>query len=277
MMDDKESTTPSYRQVQFDFSTKHVLVTGASRGIGLAVAAGFCAAGARVSVLADDDTVHDVAADLSSTSSAPITGYCCDISNVEQVDKTVADLDSIDVLINNAGIEKATPVINAKSDNRHPNGSDDVFRRIIDVNVMGNWYMSRAVATKMADGANMVFTCSIWSRTAVADYSAYCASKHAVLGFMRSLAHELAPRNIRVNGVCPGWVRTQASMQSLEHMSAANAKAKDEMLSEIIDAQLLDGLMIPADLVSTYLFLASDAASNITGQAFTVDRGEVLA
>lgn len=91
------------------------------------------------------------------------------------------------------------------------------------------------------------------------------------------MAQELAPKGIRVNGVCPGWVRTDAAMLSLENMAKRTGRPEQDLLDEITGAQIMDGLMEPKDMAATYLFLASDAASDIVGQAIMVDRGEVLA
>ena len=119
-------------------------------------------------------------------------------------------------------------------------------------------------------------TASMWGKTGVAEFGAYCASKHANIGFVRSLAKELGPLGISVNAVCPGWVRTRASMKSLAVMSGRQERDEKDLLNEITSAQAFAGLMEPADMAETYMFLASDAADNITGQAITVDRGELL-
>ena len=92
----------------------------------------------------------------------------------------------------------------------------------------------------------------------------------------RSLAQELAPRLISVNAICPSWVHTQASMRSLAEMSRRSGRSEADLLAEITGAQALTGLMEPEDMADMYLFLASDAARNITGQAYTVDRGELM-
>jgi 3-hydroxybutyrate dehydrogenase len=94
---------------------------------------------------------------------------------------------------------------------------------------------------------------------------------------MRVLAKELGPRGIRVNAVCPGWVRTRAALRSLREVASQAGVAEEAMLDEILSAQALPGLMEPADVASLYLFLASDLARDITGQAVNVDRGEVMA
>ena len=122
----------------------------------------------------------------------------------------------------------------------------------------------------------VIFTASVWGKSAVAEFSAYCASKHAVIGLTRSFAHELAPRGITVNAVCPGWVRTEASLRSLKVMSERAGRSETSMLDDILAGQALGGLMEPEDVAPLYLFLASDAAASITGQSYGIDRGEVM-
>ena len=127
----------------------------------------------------------------------------------------------------------------------------------------------------MHAGASIINTASIWGRVAEPQFGAYVASKHAIIGLTKTWARELGPRGIRVNAVCPGWVRTDASMRSLGRMAEQAAVGEQELLERIVGAQALPGLMEPADVADTYLFLASDLAANITGQSLGVDRGEV--
>ena len=255
----------------YNFNGKNVLVTGASRGIGYAIAKGFSAAGANVTILSENAEVEKAAKRLSGETGVSVHAIQCDITDKVSVRHAIEQFDHIDVAINNAGLERITPILDQDDE------VEEIFRRIVDVNVMGTFYVTRYVAQKMPRGSSMIFTCSIWSRTAVPEFSAYCSTKHANLGFMRSMAAELMPRGIRVNGVCPGWVRTAASLKSLENMSIRTGRSEAELLDEIVGAQISDGLMEPEDVTSTYLFLASESSSNIVGQAFTVDRGEFLA
>jgi 3-hydroxybutyrate dehydrogenase len=154
---------------------------------------------------------------------------------------------------------------------------EETFARIIAINVVGTYYVTRAALPLMKAGSNIVLTSSIWGKTGAADFAAYVTSKHANIGFMRVLAKELGPRGIRVNAVCPGWVRTRAALRSLKEVSRRAGTCEADMLDSILAGQALPGLMEPEDVADLYLFLASDHARNMTGQAVNVDRGEVMA
>lgn len=256
--------------MKFDFSDKNVLITGANRGIGLGVAEAFLDAGANLTIVALEDDVSSVAASLSQQYQTTVSGLQCDISDYEQVAAMAESAGSVDILINNAGLEYITPITDTSEN------VDDVFRKIIEINIIGTFSVTRRLLPKMPDGGRIVNTASMWGKTAVAEFSAYCASKHAVIGLTRSLAQELAPRRISVNAVCPGWVRTLASMRSLSYMAARQQRTEADLLDEIVSAQALEGLMEPSDMAAMYLFLSGPAASNITGQSYTVDRGELM-
>ncbi len=254
----------------FDFTGKSVLVTGASRGIGFGVARAFALAGADLTILADDAGVTEAGSALSRLAGRPIRALQCDITDRAAVRRALASFDNLDVLVNNAGLERITPIAAADPT------VEETFRRIIDINVMGTYFVTRDALPKLAQGGRIIFTASIWSRTAAPEFSAYVASKHAVMGFMRTLSMELGPRGINVNAVAPGWVRTDASMLSLKRMAESTGRPEDDILGEIMAGQSLPGLMEPSDIAELYLFLASDAARNITGQTFNIDRGEVM-
>ncbi|MGI9417592.1 MAG: SDR family NAD(P)-dependent oxidoreductase [Geminicoccaceae bacterium] len=253
-----------------DFTGKSVLITGASRGIGYGIAKAFASAGADLTIVADDPKTTDAAAELGKLAGRPVRGMIADIADRAAVTSTVGTLEKIDVLINNAGLELITPIDEKGGE------VEDTFRRIVDINVNGSFFVTREALRKIPDGGRIIFTASVWGKSAEAGFSAYCASKHAVIGLMRTLAKELGPRNITVNAVCPGWVKTVASMRSLGRMAVREKRDEQALLDDIVATQAIGGLMQPDDIAGPYLFLASTAAANITGQALNIDRGELM-
>jgi NAD(P)-dependent dehydrogenase (short-subunit alcohol dehydrogenase family) len=241
---------------------KSVLVTGASRGLGLAIATAFFGAGAAVMLLAEDGDVEDAARTLGAD------GFVADIADHAQIVAALREIKRIDVLVNNAGLERLTPLEDISADN------EAVFRRILEVNVAGTFLMTRAALGRMPSGGRIINTASVWGRVAEPLFGAYVASKHAVIGLTKTWAKELGPRGITVNAVCPGWVETEGSMRSLARLAERAGRPEAELLSGIVGAQALPGFMQPADIVGPYLFLASDGAANITGQSIGIDRGE---
>lgn len=241
---------------------KSVVITGSSRGIGAGLARAFHEQGATLHLVALDDGVHAVAAELDATSAK------ADIAIESDVARAIAPLRRIDVLINNAGLELMTPLDGSTQSRRD-------FRRIVKINVIGTMLVTTEALSLMPAGSSIVNTASIWGRVAESRFGAYVASKHAVIGLTKTWAKELGPRGIRVNAVCPGWVRTEASMRSLEKMAQDTGAPQEELLDAIVGGQALPGLMEPADVAGPYLFLASELAKNVTGQTLGVDRGEV--
>lgn len=249
--------------MSLSFCGKTVVITGASRGIGLGIAKGFAQAGASLHLIANDAAVHERAHDLGAT------GTEADIADREAVGAALEPISRIDVLINNAGLELMTPITDSSDE------AEAAFRRIIEINIIGTALVTARALPRMQAGASIINTASIWGRVAEARFGAYVASKHAIIGLTKTWAKELGPKGIRVNAVCPGWVRTEASMRSLGRMAEQGAVSEAALLEDIVGAQALPGLMEPADMAGTYLFLASDLAANITGQSLGVDRGEV--
>ena len=254
----------------FDFTGKRVLVTGASHGIGAAVAMAFAEAGADLAILSSTKDIIATGKDIAAAAERPVTAEVCDITDRAAVKRVVGGLGKLDVLVNNAGLELITPILEPGDE------VEKTFERIIQINVIGTYYVTREAVKSMQAGASIVLTASVWGKSAAAEFSAYVTSKHANIGFMRTLARELGPRGIRANAVCPGWVKTRAALRSLTNMSKKAKRPEQDMLNDILAAQCLTGLMEPEDVASLYLFLASDAARNITGQAYNVDRGEIL-
>jgi 3-hydroxybutyrate dehydrogenase len=253
-----------------DLSNKCVLVTGASRGIGFGIAECFAEAGADLAILADDESVHDAASRLSKAYGKPVRAYVADITEKAALRSVFGGITKLDVLVNNAGLELITPLTDFRDE------IDETFARIMDINVRGTWNVTRAALPLLKPGARIINTASVWAKSAVGEFAAYIASKHAVVGLTRTFARELGPKGITVNAVCPGWVRTVASVRSAGVMAERTQRAEADIFADVVAAQCLPGLMEPPDVAGLYLFLASDLAANITGQAIGVDRGEFL-
>ena len=244
-------------------ANKTVLITGASRGIGEGLAAAFAAAGARLHVLAEDEAILRVASRLGAT------GHVADITDEKMVGRVFSSLPPLDVLINNAGLERMTPLEDRDQTTLA------LFRRIIDVNIVGTTLVTQAALAKLASGGSIINTASVWGRSVEPMFGAYVCSKHAIIGLTKTWARELGPRGIRVNAVCPGWVLTESSLRSASVIAARQGRTEASVIESVVAAQALPGgLMEPADIAGTYLFLASDWAANVTGQSLGVDRGE---
>ncbi|MFT8367981.1 MAG: SDR family oxidoreductase [Acetobacter papayae] len=246
----------------FDFSGRSVLITGASRGIGLGIARAFAAAGASLSLVAQDETMPEVAATLGAR------GYVADIGNAAAMADILHDHGPVDVLVNNAGLERLTPVT------AQDEQTVGLFEQVIHTNIVGTYHVTRLALPHMGEGGCILNTASIWGRVAEPLFGAYVASKHAIIGLTKTWAKELGPRGIRVNAVAPGWVKTEASLRSLAAMAERSGRDEADLMQGILDGQALSGFMNPDDISSTYLFLASAHAASITGQTFGVDRGE---
>ncbi len=246
-----------------NFAGQTVVITGASRGIGLGIAKGFGLAGATLHLIADDPATPAAAAAIGAA------GHVLDITDAPAVAAHMAEIPRIDVLINNAGLERLTPLDDTSDE------AAVTFRRILDINVTGTYLVTRAALANMRQGGRIISTSSVWGRVGEPLFGAYVASKHAIIGLTKSWAKELGARGINVNAVAPGWVKTEASMRSLRLMAARRNIAEAALLDEILAGQALPGLMEPADIAGAYMFLASSYAANITGQTFCADRGEV--
>lgn len=242
---------------------RSVVITGASRGIGHAIARGFASAGADLHLIADDPSVMSVADELRAR------GYVADITSRTALEQVFAKIGNVDVLVNNAGLERLTPLADLSDDNAR------IFRRIIDINITGTFLATQHALPRMGINGRVISTSSAWGRAPEPLFSAYVASKHAIIGLTKTWAKELGPRGITANAVAPGWVRTEASLRSLEEMARRQQRSEQEMLGDILAGQAIDGLMDPDDVVGPYLFLASSMAGNITGQTIGIDRGEV--
>ncbi|MDH0896299.1 MULTISPECIES: SDR family NAD(P)-dependent oxidoreductase [unclassified Pseudomonas] len=254
-----------------DYRGKRVLLTGAASGIGRGLARAFAEQGATLELL--DRNAEALAAVADEL--APLTDVAWACVELGDSDAVAAYVERrghlpLDVLINNAGVEYATPLAETGAE------ADARWQALLDNNVASMLRLTRGLQGQLRDGASVINQASIWGLKGVPGFSAYVASKHAVIGLTRSLAWELGPRRIRVNAVCPGWIGTDAAMRSLAVMAQANGRSEADELALILAAQAVPELLTPADLAGTFLFLGSALAAPVTGQALSVSHGEVM-
>jgi meso-butanediol dehydrogenase / (S,S)-butanediol dehydrogenase / diacetyl reductase len=242
-----------------DFQDRVVIITGGASGMGAASAGEFAAGGAKVVVVDRNAALaEEVAVRVGGVA---VTG---DVSSSEFCDAVVANAINwygrVDVLVNAAGV-----IVRASGQDT----TDEQWHHIMGVNVSGTFFMCRAAVRvmKAAGGGAIVNFGSVWGDLGSAGVAAYCASKGAVHNLTRALAMDHAADGIRVNGVCPGEVRTPMLQ------SERSEPVTDEMLDRIAATVPMGRLAEPIEIARVVAFLASDAASYMTGALVSVDAG----
>ncbi len=245
----------------YDFKGKTALVTGASRGIGRAIAIALARGGASVALnYAGNEVAAKEALDLVVKAGAPKAKlWRFDVADpaacARAVEEIVAELGGLHILVNNAGIAVDQLVMRLK---------DEDWNRTLQVNLTGNFNLIRAVTRPMmkAKGGAIINLTSVVGEMGNAGQAAYAAAKAGQIGLTKSVARELASRNIRVNAVAPGYIDTD--------MTAAIAEAAKAKLQEMIP---LSRLGTADDVANAVAFLASDQASYVTGEVLRVNGG----
>ena len=195
----------------------------------------------------------------------------CDVTSSDEVadlfNRVGKEKKQIDILVNNAGLGGGNPI---------DDSSDEHWKAVISTNLHGPFYCSRAVLPWMPDGGRIVNISSILGRFGVPGYTAYCCSKHGLIGFTRALALELAPRRITVNAVCPGWVETEMALQGMRSGAEAAGISYEEFRGRALGRVPLKEIIQPEEIGELVCFLSSTRAKNITGQSYNVCGGQVM-
>ncbi|NTU97082.1 MAG: SDR family oxidoreductase [Chlorobiaceae bacterium] len=235
---------------------KTVVITGAAAGIGLASSLRFARAGARIFGLDRNPVIVELHREIPG-----FTGLQCDLTEKAEIPALLGSLgaDNIDVLVNNAGINPAPSSLTETS--------EDVWHRLLETNLTGTYRITQAVLERMHQGV-IINISSILALSGARKNAAYAATKGALVSLTRAMARDHGPA-IRVNCVCPGAVQTEMFEEYLNRCDD-----REEERERIRRAIPLQRLGKPEDIADAVFFLASDAASWITGQILVVDGGD---
>jgi NAD(P)-dependent dehydrogenase (short-subunit alcohol dehydrogenase family) len=248
-----------------------ILVTGGGRGIGRAIALAFAEPGSVVAIAARTRADLDATAgDILARGATPVA-VAMDVTDEQSVARGFDEIRSIapalDVIVNNAGAGGGRPI--------HTTDTAS-WRRIMDTNVLGTFFVTRQAVPMLAEGGRVINMSSVLGRFGVPGYTAYCASKHAVIGFTRALALELVARKITVNAVCPGWVDTDMARLGMESGGRAMGLTYEEFRSRALDAVPIGRIIQPSEVANLVKFLASPLAGAITGQTYNICGGQTM-
>lgn len=246
------------RTPSFSLEGRHALVTGGSSGIGLGCAVALAEVGARVTIMARrreqlDDAVAAMAE--AGLAAEALTG---DIADIESMAAAVESLRPLDIFVNSAGLARHSPATETQVTD---------FDAVMDVNLRGAYFASQTVAKAMIADGRQGSIINISSQMAVVggiDRAVYCASKHAVEGFTKSMAIELGPHRVRVNTICPTFIRTPLTEQTFSQPARVKWIEEKIKLGRVGEVE---------DIMGAVQFLASDASALVTGTALLIDGG----
>jgi 3-hydroxybutyrate dehydrogenase len=249
------------------------LVTGGGRGIGRAVVLDLAAAGASVAVAARTRAETDAVARAAVAAGAKAMAFSVDVADPASVRALFTDaraaMGDLDILVNGAGVAPSAPLVKT---------TDEQWRQAIDVNLSGVFYCLReALPSMTARGwGRVVNIASIAGKTGTPYIAAYAASKHGLLGLTKVAALEVAARGVTVNAVCPGYVDTPMTDESVRRIVEKTGVSAAEVRRRLEESSPQKRLYTAAEVSALVLFLCGDTAAGINGQALSVDGGTVV-
>ncbi|CAH0292205.1 D-beta-hydroxybutyrate dehydrogenase [Massilia sp. Bi118] len=245
---------------------KHAVVTGASRGIGLAIARGLLEQGARVTLMARSAEALDAAA---RGLGGGVAWQTVDVSDPSSVEQAFALAGAVDILVNNAGQAVAGPFLRTDT---------ETWQQMLDVNLNGAFHCIQAALPGMLDAGwgRIVNLASTAGLTGYRYVAAYCAAKHGLVGLTRALALELATKGVTVNAVCPGYTDTDIVQDAVANIVRKTGRTEEQARAELASANPQGRLVAPGEVAHAVTMLCFPAAAAMNGQAIAVAGGEVM-
>ena len=247
---------------------KVALVTGGGRGIGRAVAVRLAREGARIAVAGR--TASEIEEVASQVGGVAVPLDLADRASIRTALAALAErLGRVDVLVNNAGIAGSAPFDRT---------SDELWDQMMAVNVGGAFALCRALVPPMiaAGWGRVVNVASNAGLTGYAYTTAYCASKHAMIGMTRAIAVEVARTPVTVNAVCPGWVRTKMTDDAVARISGKTGRSPEDARASLEAMSPQRRMVEPDEVAHVVAMLCADEARSIHGQAIPIDGGQVM-
>jgi NAD(P)-dependent dehydrogenase (short-subunit alcohol dehydrogenase family) len=262
------------QQAQTPLAGQHAIVTGASRGIGAAIADQLGRLGADVTLMSlPEPELAEQVGRIREAHGVRTQGIVVDFSDEARTEAAFAEataaFGAVQILVNNAGIALAAPF--AKTDRAF-------WQRMIDIDLTGPFLCTRQVAPAMvkAGYGRIVSVVSTAGHSGYPYCAAYCAAKHGMIGLTRALAREWAKTGVTVNAVCPGYADTDVVAKTIDNIVAKTGRSREQALAELTAHNPQGRLIKPAEVAEAVGFLCLPSSASITGQSVMVDGGEIL-
>jgi NAD(P)-dependent dehydrogenase (short-subunit alcohol dehydrogenase family) len=253
---------------------QHAFVTGASRGIGAAIARELAEAGANLSITGrDTDALDSVRAEIVEATGVDVCPYAFDVTDAEAISRIVEEasgvLGPVSILVNNAGAATSAPFM--KTDLAR-------WQSLLDINLTGPFLLTQAVLPAMlaAKSGRVINVASTAGMIGYSYVAPYVASKHGVIGLTKALATEYAKSGVTFNSVCPGFTETDIAARTIDTMVTKAGRTADEAYAELAALNPQGRLVQPGEVAQAVGWLALPGSSSINGQSIAVAGGEVM-
>ncbi|MEX3811310.1 SDR family NAD(P)-dependent oxidoreductase [Paraburkholderia sp. BR13439] len=257
---DARSRKDAWRRIFLEYRnmTKRILVTGASRGIGLSIAQTLAGKGYALDLLTSSEASADALRGEPFVTDMQARVHALDLADAQAVSRFASSWrDELWAIVNNAGICKTFGLLDS---------GDDPLDEVLGTNLIGPYLLTKGLIARLARPGRIVNIASQLGQEGRAGYSAYCASKFGLIGMTKCWAKELGAEGITVNAVCPGWVGTEMSFKDIERMASERGISAQQFYEETCAPLELKRFNTPAEVANLVAFLVSDEASGVTGR-----------